>query len=730
MRTSFLSLIALVCLASACGSDGPEAVPAEKPKTEIPPPRTVRVLVVPFQDRNAHDETAYVSLGLAVFATARIEELSRSLDPAKGLKLEAVVGPHAYPAEAARLRPDRHAAIENAAVFAEAKRGGATHVLTGSYGGRVEKWSLTVELYEVGHDAIVSVGTSEETRAIFAWAKAAPDPKRPGHQMPWIHTMFGGQAVALLAKDGIVLPPEAAAALATPQTPDAAAFIRLSEAYRALLLGEGDEAMKIALDKAESAVRIYPDYQIGLRLYAWLLWQRGKTTAARKQFAEALARDPGDVRALVALGRVEIAEGQYDTARAALQTAVKLRPDDAVIHFWLGEAHARLGDIAEAIARYERSRELDPANLDTHRALAGLYAGERRYADAAKELAIVVEGEPKNLEAVFLLAACQRASSQLEAATETYARASLRFPTEPRLHKFRGDLLSDGKRGDEAVRAYAEAKKLDPKDSRWTESRPLWGSALVERIRAVEAARVEMERLRADFQLAVSDGVWDLSWNKKEACAPGRAGSSFLLARVTGKTYDERGAEMQRGVRDVRASLKNGEGAALTPDESALAEGLLRYEGIALQDLREMRTGYAELKPLVSQHGCSLDPSETPVAAIDEIRARNLKRVVVMPEPKARDMSGISPVVPTDARRVVKFSIENKGGRDYVLVLDGKPLEPAIEPGKRQTYATTLGEHAFCLLPKERAEDCGTSGAPRRNADIHEGWNAIIQQDL
>src|SRR5688572_19591300 len=139
MRLFILSLISLVLTAGACGSDDSEAVPPVIVETEAQPPRTVRVLVPPFQDRNAHDETSYVSMGLAVFATARFEELSRSLDPAKGLKLEAVVGPHTYPAEAAKLRADRRAPTDAAAAYAEAKRTGATHVLTGSYSGRVEK---------------------------------------------------------------------------------------------------------------------------------------------------------------------------------------------------------------------------------------------------------------------------------------------------------------------------------------------------------------------------------------------------------------------------------------------------------------------------------------------------------------------------------------------------------------------------------------------------------------
>lgn len=731
MRTLFLTLCSIVLLMFAgCGgqeASGPPDAPVAAP--EPPAPRTVRVLVIPFQDRNPHDETAYVSMGLAAFATARFEELSRSLDAAKvGLKLEAVVGPHGYPAEAARLRADRRAPLDAAAVLAEAQRSGATHVLTGSYGGRVEKWTLETEVHEVRPDGLVLAGRAAETRKIFAWPRDVPKPTHPGHQLATVHSMFGVGAASAFGKAQVTLPPEALAALSTPQVPDAVAFIRLSEAYRALLLGSGEEAMELALDKAESAVRIWPDYQAGLRLYAWLLWQRGRTVAARKQYGEALARDPADVRALVALGRVEIAEKQYGAARDALREAVALRPDDAVIHFWLGEAHARLGDVTEAITHHERSLALDPANLDTHRALAGLYAGERRYGDAAKQLSAVVDGEPSNLEAVFLLAACLRASGQEAAAIEAYDRAAPRFPTEARLPKFRGDLLAARHAAGPAESAYAEARRIAPSDARWSDPSIAFGAALAAAVRRVQDVRLDMESRRSEFQLAVSDGVWDLGWNGAKACADGRAGSSFLLASSVGASYDARGEELQRGVRTLRASLKNGEGAALTPDELSLAEELLRYEGIALRDLREMRTGHAGLKSSLARHGCDLDRTRIHAASIDAVRARNLERSVTMPVPPARDGSGISPVVPTDARRVVKFMLENLGRQAYVLVLDGKAFEPAIEPGARETYSTTLGRHRFCLLPKGREADCEQSGNIRA-ADFHEGWTSIIRQD-
>lgn len=729
MNKFLLSLFCLALFVSSCGSEERQAPPPPEVKIDVPP-RIIRVLVMPFQDRNSFNETEYVSMGLAVFATARLEELSRSLDPAKGLKIEAVVGPETYSAEAAKLRADRHAPVDAGAAFAEAKRVGATHILTGSYGGRVEKWSLTVELYEVAADQLYTAGSSEETRKIFAWAKDVPKPKRAGVQSPTIHAMFGSLASAAFAKGGIALPDEVVTVLSTPQSPDIVAFIRLSEAYRALLLGDGsDQAIKIALDKAEAAVRVWPDYQIALRLYAGLLWQRGKTESARKQFANALKRDPSDVRALVALGRLEVSVEEFAAALEALLVAVKLQPDKADIHYWIGAARSGLGQTAEAIASYERSRELDPAHIDTHRALAGLYANDQRYADAAKELSIVVEAEPANLDAVFLLAACLRADEKPIEAIRIYFEASSRFPDEAKLHKFRGDLLEDLLRHDEASLSYELAKSLAPKDGRWRDSSLRYGIALLDEIIISDAFRREVEKRRRDFQMAVNDATWDLSWNKKSACEAGRAGSSYLLAKKIGNQYDSLGLKLRTGIRSLRTSIKNGEGAALTPDEIKTADELLVYEDITTRDMREMRAGYAELKRLMSALDCVTDPAES-TASIDDINERNNQRYVVMPEPKDRDMSGISPVVPPDSRRVVKFSIENKSTSDYVLVMDGRAHELAISAGSQQTYSVTMGEHSFCLLPKERVEECGRPGSPRRKAKIHEGWTAIIQEDL
>jgi tetratricopeptide (TPR) repeat protein len=54
----------------------------------------------------------------------------------------------------------------------------------------------------------------------------------------------------------------------------------------------------------------------------------------------------------------------YREVGAALQNAVRLKPDDAEVHFALGSFHARWGEWKKAGAEYDRGLELDPTAYD------------------------------------------------------------------------------------------------------------------------------------------------------------------------------------------------------------------------------------------------------------------------------------------------------------------------------------------------------------------------------
>jgi tetratricopeptide (TPR) repeat protein len=61
--------------------------------------------------------------------------------------------------------------------------------------------------------------------------------------------------------------------------------------------------------------------------------------------------------------------GRFDAALAAFERAVRLRPDDAHVHFNLGLLEARRGRRTEAIEHFESALRLEPSNAETAAAL-------------------------------------------------------------------------------------------------------------------------------------------------------------------------------------------------------------------------------------------------------------------------------------------------------------------------------------------------------------------------
>lgn len=748
MRSFLWSLCACVILSlNACGGQEPVApVKAEPPPPAKAPPKpdakTVRLFIMPFQNGMRAKDTDYFSLGLAAFLTERLEEASHDAKlgealAAEGLRLEVFTGPLILTQEQTALRDDTHADLDLEAAGAAAAKQNATLALTGSYAGDVGKFRMSVSLYRVGGDKKLAL-RSEKSIGPVSIYKTRPAP-RPGVQIADVQAMAAELAAQALREAGVPLTKDAEARLRAPQTPDAMSFINYARALDRYFWPEDASKHRTDLEFAADAVRIWPDYCAARRMYGFLLWQAGQVDKARVHLREIIEPTqpadpslprrvglPDDLRALVMLGRVELESKQYQAAIGYLERAAAHTPDDAQVHFWLGEAHAQLGDTAEAVTRYELSRKLDPSNIETHRALSALYAVSKRYDDAAEELAFVAAKEPQDIDVLFLLAACHRAGGRRDAALKDYDLGLRRFPDDVRLHKFRGDTLSSLGRSAEAQEAYARTRALAPKDARFSQEAVLFGDALVAQIAADEALHDGMEGARATSSLAASIATWDLAWHGTDACQDGRAGSDFLLAQSAGRGYGKDGKVLFDDASKIGRALKNGEGFALTPDEQGRADKMIRYAQTSLTDLRELQTGYEIAKGLVARSGCDLAKSVQ--ASIADVRERDRHLQVTLKEPPPRDASGISPVVPTGEIGNVTFKIRNETDRAAVIVFwpDGKPLEPAVPAKKEWSYTTSLGYHGFCVLPKASAADCGKPGTVR-NDYIHEGWVVTVR---
>src|SRR2546427_4453554 len=148
---------------------------------------------------------------------------------------------------------------------------------------------------------------------------------------------------------------------------------------------------------------------------------RGDMVSARRDFERARETGPNYAYVYMNLSVLEGHEGHLDKALANAQQAVRLRPDLAMTHFYLGQALQKMGRIEEAGAAHAQAVLLNPRYREAKEALthlrradphseammsAGLDAlyARRDPSAAAAEFRRVLERNPHHYGATFQLA--------------------------------------------------------------------------------------------------------------------------------------------------------------------------------------------------------------------------------------------------------------------------------------------------------------------------------------
>src|SRR5213593_4479472 len=70
----------------------------------------------------------------------------------------------------------------------------------------------------------------------------------------------------------------------------------------------------------------------------------------------------------------------------------------------LALAHYQLGQMGQAFPYLKKSQELDPGDTDVRLKLGGIYLVARQPAEARQQVAVVLERDPKNFEALLIWA--------------------------------------------------------------------------------------------------------------------------------------------------------------------------------------------------------------------------------------------------------------------------------------------------------------------------------------
>lgn len=113
---------------------------------------------------------------------------------------------------------------------------------------------------------------------------------------------------------------------------------------------------------------------------------------------------PGFIPARVALGRELYQQYRYDEALAIAGRPADSDPEDTRLELLLGDILDRLDDTEGAERKYQSAIQLDRTNTDAMLALANLFRHTKRINLAQRQLRLLLEQQPQNEAARWLLA--------------------------------------------------------------------------------------------------------------------------------------------------------------------------------------------------------------------------------------------------------------------------------------------------------------------------------------
>ncbi|MGH7336777.1 MAG: tetratricopeptide repeat protein, partial [Myxococcota bacterium] len=197
----------------------------------------------------------------------------------------------------------------------------------------------------------------------------------------------------------------------------------------------------------------------------------GKPDLATQAYARALAANPSDLRALLALSREYSTKGEYDKAIDTLTKAQGLVPGDASVAAFLAQTFLPAKKYQEAATFAAAAQQKFPADLRFTRlhARALFETGGASRAIALMEAA--VKSHPEDSGVYLSMADIYSDAGREDEALKTLETAAQRFPAEADVLNYLGYMLADrGKRLDESVRLISRALELDPDNPSYLDS--------------------------------------------------------------------------------------------------------------------------------------------------------------------------------------------------------------------------------------------------------------------
>jgi len=306
---------------------------------------------------------------------------------------------------------------------------------------------------------------------------AALVPRTPKSKRRLTLSLLAAAAVALLATILLQWPESQHLAPGTP------ARVETPTAYDVYLEGQklverwdhGDNLVT-AIDLFRKAAGLDPDFALAyarladaLRLRYAISGDEALLEEAVSYAAEAQRLNADLAPVQVALGRIQLTQGNVDLAFASLNKALAIDPNDAGAHQAMAKVYERQGRLEDAEAAFRKAVALDPDSLLFRDSYANFLYRQTRYHEAADQWQAVIRYAPDHYGALVNLGSALSEIGEVAESITMYERAIQIRPSYMAYANL-GTAYGRAKRYPKAVEALQKALKID--DSDWL----AWGN--------------------------------------------------------------------------------------------------------------------------------------------------------------------------------------------------------------------------------------------------------------
>jgi protein O-GlcNAc transferase len=183
---------------------------------------------------------------------------------------------------------------------------------------------------------------------------------------------------------------------------------------------------------------------------------------AMRHLRRALLADPDDARIHYLLGNILREKEEYDAAAVHYRESLRIDPQFAEAYNNLGLTLQQEGRLDEAIDCYLKTLELNPSLTGIYYNLGTVFQDKRDFEKAERYYLEAVARNPDDADAHYNLANVLRESKKIDDALSHYQAALTLNPSFADAYNNMGSILSERRLFSDAVACFHKALRIDP----------------------------------------------------------------------------------------------------------------------------------------------------------------------------------------------------------------------------------------------------------------------------